>query len=58
MDQVELVVEPRSVTGKRVKLLRREGIIPLVVYGRQESKNLQASEFDTKRAVARAGGQL
>jgi large subunit ribosomal protein L25 len=59
MDQVELVVQPRSVTGKKVKTLRRQGLVPLVVYGRKVTPvNVQAVEFNTKRAVARAGGQL
>jgi large subunit ribosomal protein L25 len=58
MDQVQVSAEPRAITGKKVKTLRREGLVPLVVYGRQEPVNVQASEFDTKRAIARAGGQL
>ena len=58
MDQVELYAEPRTVTGKKVKTLRRQGVVPLVVYGRQAAMNVQAPEFDTKRAIARASGQL
>ena len=58
MDQVQVNAEPRAITGKKVKTLRREGLVPLIVYGRQEPVNVQASEFDTKRAIARAGGQL
>jgi large subunit ribosomal protein L25 len=58
MDQVELYAEPRTVTGKKVKALRRQGVVPLVVYGRQAAMNVQAPEFDTKRAIARASGQL
>jgi len=59
MDQVEFYVRPRSVTGKKVKRLRRAGLVPLVVYGsKREPMNLQATEFDALRAIARAGGQL
>jgi large subunit ribosomal protein L25 len=58
MEQVQVSAEPRAITGKKVKTLRREGLVPLVVYGRQEPVNVQAFEFDTKRAIARAGGQL
>ncbi len=59
MDQIELVAEPRSVTGKHVKVLRREGLMPLVVYGpKSENVNLQAVEYDARRAIAQAGGQL
>ena len=44
--------EPREVVGKKVANLRREGILPAVVYGAgQESKNIQldAREFDVLR---------
>jgi large subunit ribosomal protein L25 len=59
MEQVELTARSRSVTGKRVKLLRREGLVPLVVYGSHTtSVNLQVEEFDLHRAVSQAGGQL
>jgi large subunit ribosomal protein L25 len=58
MDQVQVHAEPRAVTGKKVKVLRRQGLVPLVVYGREEPRNIQAAEFDTKRAISRAGGQL
>jgi large subunit ribosomal protein L25 len=59
MDQIELVVQHRSITGKKVKHLRAQGLMPLIVYGRKaEPVNLQASEFEVKRAIGRAGGQL
>lgn len=41
--------EPREVVGKKVSNLRREGVLPAVVYGAQkESQNIQvdAREFD------------
>ena len=44
MADVQLVVDPRTVTGKKVKALRREGIIPAHLYGRgTESLALQTS---------------
>lgn len=58
MDQIELVAQLRSVTGKKVRALRAEGIIPLVVYGRTDPVSVQASEFETRRVVEQAGGQL
>ncbi len=59
MAQIELLVQPRAVTGKQVKRLRRQGQVPLIVYGyKTQPINLQALEFDTRRALARAGGQL
>ena len=44
--------EPREVIGKKVANLRREGLLPAVVYGGgQESQNIQldAREFDVLR---------
>jgi large subunit ribosomal protein L25 len=44
MANTELRVEPRSVTGKKVKALRRDGITPANVYGhRMESTAVQAN---------------
>ncbi len=43
MASVQIDVEPREVTGKRVRSLRRQGIIPAHLYGRgQDSLALQA----------------
>jgi large subunit ribosomal protein L25 len=43
MADVHLAVDPRDVTGKKVKSLRRQGIIPAHLYGRgTESLSLQA----------------
>lgn len=42
-------VEPRTVTGKRVARLRREGVLPAVIYGRgQESLNVQLPYIDAR----------
>ena len=48
--------EPREVVGKKVSHLRRDGILPAVVYGAgQESQNIQldAREFDALPLLAR-----
>jgi large subunit ribosomal protein L25 len=58
MDQIELEVQPRSVVGKKVKFLRREGVVPCVVYGREDPINIQGPELDVARAIVGAGGQL
>jgi len=59
MEQIELQAESRSIIGKKVKQLRVQGLMPLVVYGRKvEPLHLQASEFDVKRTIARTSGQL
>ena len=59
MEQIELAAQPRSVTGKKVKRLRSEGLMPLVVYGRKtESVPIQAATVEVAHALARSGGQL
>ena len=45
MERVELRAEKRTILGKKVKRLRREGIIPAVLYGHKiESVPLQVEE--------------
>ena len=59
MEQIELLAESRSIMGKKVKQLRAQGLMPLVVYGRKvEPLHLQASEFEVTRTFARTSGQL
>ncbi len=42
-------VEPRTVTGKNVARLRREGVLPAVIYGRGlESLNVQLPYVDAR----------
>jgi large subunit ribosomal protein L25 len=59
MEQIELTAESRSITGKKVRQLRAQGLMPLVVYGRKvEPLPIQASEFEVRRTFARTSGQL
>ncbi len=54
--KVELNVSPRPVLGKKVKRLRREGIIPANVYGRAlASVAIQVARDDLVRVVRSAG---
>lgn len=47
MADVQLHVDPRLVTGKKVKALRKQGIVPAHLYGRDtESLALQAQTAD------------
>ena len=49
MDTIKLEAQPREILGKKVKNLRRQGLVPANVYGRHlESTPVQLSE----RAVA------
>jgi large subunit ribosomal protein L25 len=59
MEQIELGAQLRSVTGKKVKRLRSQGLMPLVVYGRiSESVPIQAVTTEVAQAFARSSGQL
>ena len=57
MERVEITAEHRSVVGKKVKLLRRRGIIPAVLYGRDVdgAAPIQGDAKTTGRALT-AGG--
>lgn len=54
--KVELKVSPREVLGKKVKRLRREGVIPANVYGhRLESVAIQVPKDDLLHLIHTAG---
>lgn len=55
MDQIELSAEPRSVIGKQVKALRRQGLLPANIYGGGESTAIQVEVRPAQHALARAG---
>ena len=56
MKQIELRVASREVLGKKVRFLRRQGIIPLHLFGHNvESIALQCDEPQLKRVLAQAG---
>jgi large subunit ribosomal protein L25 len=55
-DQTELQVEPRTVLGKQVKRLRREGVLPANIYGHNvESTPVQMPSHDFIRLVKQVG---
>jgi large subunit ribosomal protein L25 len=57
MEQIELKAEKRTIIGKRVKGLRREGLVPAVLYGaKTEPIPIQCDERELQRVLARAGG--
>ena len=56
-ERVALELEPRETLGKKVKRLRREGIIPVHLYGPGvESRALQCQHQKLIQVLARAGG--
>jgi large subunit ribosomal protein L25 len=57
MEQIELKAEKRTIIGKRVKVLRREGIIPALLYGpKTEPVPIQCDARELQRVLAWAGG--
>jgi large subunit ribosomal protein L25 len=54
-DRATIAAEPRTVTGKKVKQLRRQGLVPGVIYGQSEPVNIQMEEIQLNRALRVAG---
>ena len=56
-EQVELTAEKRTVTGKQVRQLRREGWVPAVMYGHGfEPVPLQFEERSLAHVLSKVGG--
>ena len=59
MDVVSLKLSPRTVTGKKVKVLRRKGIVPVHIYGRGgDPLALQADATVLRRILPRVGANI
>ncbi len=54
-DRITIAAQPRTVTGKKVKQLRRQGYVPGVIYGQSEPVNIQMEEIQLNRALRVAG---
>ena len=52
---LELTAEPRTVLGKRVRRLRRQGIVPANIYGHGASRPIQAPERVLDHLLAHGG---
>ena len=56
-EAIKLELEPRATLGKKVKQLRREGTIPVHLYGPGvDPRALQCEQGQLVRALTRAGG--
>lgn len=55
MSNYELRAEPRSIVGKKVRFLRRQGIVPGNVYGHAQSAAIQLAARDVEQTIHRAG---
>lgn len=55
-DKITLSIQPRELHGKKVAKLRREGLIPAVVYGADvEAQSVQVDSREAVKAVRAAG---
>lgn len=55
-DEIQLNAQTRTLTGKKVKQLRRSGVVPIVLYGGHiKSAALQADERSLRSVLGRAG---
>jgi large subunit ribosomal protein L25 len=51
----QLRAEPRSIVGKKVRFLRRQGIVPGNIYGHAASSAIQVAARDLENTIRRAG---
>lgn len=54
-DNLLIAAEPRNVVGKKVKQLRREGVIPAIIYGQSDPINIQFNKLELRRVLRKAG---
>jgi len=54
-DRVAIQAEERTIVGKKVKRLRREGWVPAVIYGQEEPLSVQVNSMELRRALRQAG---
>lgn len=54
-DQIKIKADSRTVVGKKVKQLRRNGIVPAVIYGANDPISIQMEEILLRRALRAAG---
>ncbi len=57
MAEINLAAQPRDLVGRKVRQLRSQGIVPVVVYGKaqREAVSLQVSERSFERVLHSAG---
>ena len=57
MADIVLPAEPRKIVGKQVKTLRREGKVPVILYGHaRQPLSLQVVERELRKTLKQAGG--
>ena len=59
MDVTTVKLDPRTVTGKKVRQLRRQGVIPVHLYGADmEPSNLQVDGLTLNRLLIQVGSNI
>ncbi len=57
MEEITIKAQPRTVTGKQVRQLRREGLVPAVVYGHRTAPlPVQIEERALRQVLQQVGG--
>lgn len=54
-ERIKIDAQKRELIGKQVKQLRREGIIPAIIYGQQEAIAIQLERLKLRRVLREAG---
>ena len=59
MDTLSVTLHPRAVTGKRVKQIRREGLVPVHMYGSGiDDMALQVETLELRKVLIQAGANV
>ena len=53
--QVELQAEPRDLVGKKVRFLRRQGLVPGHIYGGGQPTNVQMEARAVRSVIQHSG---
>ncbi|MDX1662813.1 MAG: 50S ribosomal protein L25 [Candidatus Promineifilaceae bacterium] len=54
-ERVSFDAQSRSMDGKKARQLRREGVVPAVIYGQSEVRHIQIPAIPLRRALRQAG---
>jgi large subunit ribosomal protein L25 len=54
-ERISVAAEPRTIVGKQAKQLRRDGMIPAVIYGQGNNVHIQIENLSLRRVLRTAG---
>jgi large subunit ribosomal protein L25 len=55
-ERLNIDANTRSIFGKKSKQLRREGLVPAVIYGKRDPVHIQLEKISLRRVLRQAGG--